>query len=77
MPAALGAAAALRAILEEQERLVALHESLTELLAGTARSIPDTEVFLAPDRRRRRYADLPGTARQLRWGSTSAAASAP
>lgn len=51
VPAALAAAAALRATLEEQERLSALHESLTAVLAGAARSIPDTEVFLAPDRR--------------------------
>ncbi len=51
VPAALATAAALRATLEQQQRLAALHESLTAVLARTARTIPDTEVFLAPDHR--------------------------
>ncbi len=48
IPAALAAAAALRASLEEQAQLSAEHASLTAMLAETVRSIPDTEVFLAP-----------------------------
>lgn len=54
VPAALAAAAALRASLEEQhgQRQQALaHTSLTSLLADVAAGIPDTEVFLAPDGR--------------------------
>ena len=48
VPAALAAAAALRAGLEEQAQLSAEHSSLTAMLAEAVRSIPDTEVFLAP-----------------------------
>ncbi|MCW2761948.1 MAG: iscS 2 [Marmoricola sp.] len=52
VPAALAAAAALRASLEEQHaashQLATTHLSLTSLLADAVRSIPDTEVFLAP-----------------------------
>jgi len=48
VPAALAAAAALRASLEEQVQLSAEHFSLTTMLAETVRSIPDTQVFLAP-----------------------------
>ncbi len=55
VPAALAAAAALRASLEEQHArphdLAAVHTSLTALLAETVQAIPDTEVFLAPDGR--------------------------
>ncbi len=54
VPGALAAAAALRASLEEQGGpldLAATHVSLTSLLAEAVRSIPDTEVFLAPDGR--------------------------
>ncbi len=46
VPAALAAAAALRATLEDQERLAGQHRALTRHLASVARSIPDTEVFL-------------------------------
>ncbi|MCW2846851.1 MAG: iscS 2 [Marmoricola sp.] len=48
VPAALAAAAALRATLEEQRQLAASHTTLTAQLAAAARSIPDTEVYLAP-----------------------------
>ena len=48
VPAALAAAAALRASLEERVQLAAEHASLTTFLADAVRSIPDTEVFLAP-----------------------------
>jgi cysteine desulfurase len=55
VPAALAAAAALRASLEEQHgpthQLAPTHQSMTALLAEAVRSIPDTEVFLAPDAR--------------------------
>jgi len=54
VPGALAAAAALRASLEEQDgtlQLAAAHTTMTSLLAETVRSIPDTEVFLAPDDR--------------------------
>ena len=51
VPAALAAAAALRASLEEQAQLSEEHSSLTSMLAETVRSIPDTEVFLAPGER--------------------------
>jgi len=51
VPAALAAAAALRAGLEEQAQLSAEHSTLTAMLAETIRSIPDTEVFLAPGER--------------------------
>ena len=51
VPAALAAAAALRASLDESLQLAVAHESLTTLLAETVRSIPDTEVYLAPDDR--------------------------
>ena len=46
VPAALAAAAALRACLEEQDRLAEEHLALTAHRAGVARAIPDTEVFL-------------------------------
>jgi cysteine desulfurase len=45
VPAALAAAAALRATLEERERLAEQHRTLTTHLAAAARAIPDTEVF--------------------------------
>ncbi|MET0997794.1 MAG: aminotransferase class V-fold PLP-dependent enzyme [Marmoricola sp.] len=51
VPAALAAAAALRASLDEHagpDGLLATHTALTESLAAAARAIPDTEVFLAP-----------------------------
>ena len=48
VPAALAAAAALRAALEEQAQLSAEHSSLTTELAEAVRAIPDTEAFLAP-----------------------------
>jgi cysteine desulfurase len=54
VPGALAAAAALRASLEEQEgqhQLAAAHTAMTAHLAETVRSIPDTEVFLAPEGR--------------------------
>ncbi len=55
VPAALAAAAALRASLEEQHaqphELAQLHASLTAQLGDTVRGIPDTEVFLAPEGR--------------------------
>jgi cysteine desulfurase len=51
VPAALAAAAALRASLEEQRALAVAHTAMTSLLADAARAIPDTEVFLAPDPR--------------------------
>jgi cysteine desulfurase len=46
VPAALAAAAALRAVVEERDRLAAQHRALTEALADAVRAIPDTEVFL-------------------------------
>ncbi len=46
VPAALAAAAALRATLDERERLAEQHRRLTEQLAQAVRAIPDTEVFL-------------------------------
>ncbi|MET0840311.1 MAG: aminotransferase class V-fold PLP-dependent enzyme [Marmoricola sp.] len=46
VPAALAAAAALRATLEERDRLDEQHRRLTVELADAARAIPDTEVFL-------------------------------
>jgi len=54
VPAALAAAAALRASLDEHAGptgLGATHAALTESLAGAVRAIPDTEVFLAPGAR--------------------------
>ena len=51
VPAALAAAAALRATLDEQSRLAEEHTALTTMLADAARAIPDTEVFLAPGER--------------------------
>ncbi len=54
VPGALAAAAALRASLSEQHgdlQLATKHTSMTALLAETARSIPDTDVFLTPDDR--------------------------
>ena len=55
VPAALAAAASLRASLEEQHaaphRLARTHAALTGMLAEAVRAIPDTDVFLAPDRR--------------------------
>jgi len=48
VPAALAAAAALRAALAEQAQLSAEQASLTAMLAEAVRAIPDTEVFLAP-----------------------------
>ena len=47
VPGALAAAAALRATLEDRERLATEHEGLLEALAGVVRTIPDTEVYLA------------------------------
>lgn len=46
VPAALAAAAALRASLEEQQRLAETQHALTVQLAEAVRSIPDTEVHL-------------------------------
>lgn len=46
VPAALAAAAALRASLEDQSRLAEEHLALTAHLADAARAIPDTAVFL-------------------------------
>ena len=51
VPAALAAAAALRASLEEHRTLTAEHLAITASLADAVRAIPDTEVFLAPDDR--------------------------
>jgi cysteine desulfurase len=51
VPAALAAAAALRATTEERSRLADQQTSLTAMLADAARAIPDTEVFLAPGER--------------------------
>ncbi|MET0839243.1 MAG: aminotransferase class V-fold PLP-dependent enzyme [Marmoricola sp.] len=54
VPAALAAAAALRASLDEHAGptgLTATHTALTESLAAAVRAIPDTEVFLAPGAR--------------------------
>jgi cysteine desulfurase len=51
VPGALAAAAALRASLEERAQLSAAHAALTGMLAETVRSIPDTELFLAPGAR--------------------------
>ncbi|MEO7941795.1 MAG: aminotransferase class V-fold PLP-dependent enzyme [Marmoricola sp.] len=55
VPAALAAAAALRASLQEQHaaphRLAIRHTDLTTMLGAAAGAIPDTEVFLAPDGR--------------------------
>jgi cysteine desulfurase len=55
VPGALAAAAALRASLEEQQtephQLSRTHTELTSMLAEAVAAIPDTEVFLAPDRR--------------------------
>lgn len=54
VPGALAAAAALRASLEEQHgqrQLAATHSSMTSSLADSVRSIPDTDVFLAPEGR--------------------------
>ena len=54
VPAALAAAAALRASLDEHAGptgLGATHAALTESLAAAVRAIPDTEVFLAPGAR--------------------------
>ncbi|MEO5653726.1 MAG: aminotransferase class V-fold PLP-dependent enzyme [Marmoricola sp.] len=48
VPAALAAAAALRAVVHERQELGSRHETLVGTLAAAARSIPDTEVFLAP-----------------------------
>jgi len=54
VPAALAAAAALRASLDEHAGptgLGATHAAITESLAAVVRAIPDTEVFLAPGAR--------------------------
>ena len=51
VPAALAAAAALRAVVREQQEVAARQDALVEGLAEVARSIPDTEVFLAPGHR--------------------------
>jgi cysteine desulfurase len=51
VPAALAAAAALRASQDDQDRLAREHLALTAMLAEAARAIPDTEVFLAPGER--------------------------
>ena len=53
VPAALAAAAALRASLDEHgaDRPGRQHADLTESLAAVVRAIPDTEVFLAPGAR--------------------------
>jgi cysteine desulfurase len=47
VPAALAAAAALRAVLDERDRLDREHRAVTEELAAAVRGIPDTAVFLA------------------------------
>ena len=47
VPAALAAAAALRATIDDESRLAAQHSALTTQLADAARAIPDTEVFLS------------------------------
>jgi cysteine desulfurase len=46
VPAALAAAAALRAALDERQHLAEEHARLIEHLAQVVRAIPDTEVFL-------------------------------
>jgi cysteine desulfurase len=46
VPAALAAAAALRAALDDQGRLAEQHRELTRHLTEAARAIPDTEVFV-------------------------------
>ena len=51
VPAALAAAAALRACAEEHAGLDERHRALTEMLAAAVRAIPDTEVFLADGER--------------------------
>ncbi len=51
VPAALAAAAALRACLEEQPTLARQQRELTAELAEAARAVPDTQVFLAPGER--------------------------
>jgi cysteine desulfurase len=51
VPAALAAAAALRACLEEQQELASRQAAMASRLAGAVRAIPDCEVFLAPGRR--------------------------
>ncbi len=51
VPAALAAAAALRASLDDRDRLAGEHLALTAMLADAARAIPDTEVFLASGER--------------------------
>jgi cysteine desulfurase len=55
VPAALAAAAALRASLEEHRaaplHLTRNHAELTELLGAAVSAIPDTELFLAPEDR--------------------------
>jgi cysteine desulfurase len=48
LPAALAAAAALRASLGEQQALAPGQRDLVAVLADAVRSIPDTEVFWAP-----------------------------
>ncbi len=48
VPAALAAAAALRAVVRDRQVLAARQDPLVQVLAQAARSIPDTEVFLAP-----------------------------
>jgi cysteine desulfurase len=51
VPAALAAAAALRATIEERTTMAAEHPSLSAMLADAVRAIPDTDVFLAPGER--------------------------
>ncbi len=51
VPAALAAAAALRAVLGERVALAEQHAALTTVLADAARAIPDTEVFHAAGER--------------------------
>ena len=51
VPAALAAAAALRAVVRDRQALAVHHDTLVQTLAEAARSIPDTEVFLAPGER--------------------------
>jgi cysteine desulfurase len=51
VPAALAAAAALRASLDDHDRQAAEQAELTGLLAEAVRAIPDTEVFLVPGER--------------------------
>ncbi len=51
VPAALAAAAALRAVVRDRDQLAARQEALVASLAAAARTIPDTEVFLAPGER--------------------------